>query len=266
MKRKFLLFDSVLLIFGLFSLVLLPVNVTAYTIDGDDVLTAINEGFESKNTLGQFPTQEQLKTYLTGWTHGAFGIWLNYDPNDSTIGIYDFTVKDDANDPLKIIENYLRAQGLDKISVSEEVKVEEPEDENDVISTYEGYLKNGYLTVSGYDDPNPTNSLFGGWEWAPPEVAAEVSKGIDFWMVKAGNDFTLWTYGEEDGSFEGYWTTSGLVNNGGNQPELSHFTAYFGTGEDGNGGIQDITIPEPATLMLFGIGLLGLARVSRRKK
>jgi len=39
----------------------------------------------------------------------------------------------------------------------------------------------------------------------------------------------------------------------------------FGTPGGGGGGSAD-PIPEPATFMLFGIGLLGLARVSRRKK
>lgn len=46
-----------------------------------------------------------------------------------------------------------------------------------------------------------------------------------------------------------------------NPHAISNFVLIKG---DGNGNVQ--IIPEPATFMLFGIGLLGLARVSRRKK
>lgn len=241
MKRKFLLFDSVLLIFGLFSLVLLPVNVTAYTIDEDDVLTAGYDGNGTNPFPSTIPTQDELENYTTAWTYGAFGIWINQQ-------VYNYQNVNAAD----IIRQYLTDIGLTDITVSEGEKIEE------------GGTSTEDLTVVGYDGATLYQSKYGGWK------VTEGSNGIDFWMIKAGGNqegagFTLWTYGET--STEGYWTTLGIeVGENDNQPELSHFTAYFGTGDNGNGGIQDITIPEPATFMLFGIGLLGLARVSRRKK
>jgi len=44
---------------------------------------------------------------------------------------------------------------------------------------------------------------------------------------------------------------------------VSHVTLFDSEGGGGGGGDP---IPEPASFMLFGIGLLGLARISRRKK
>lgn len=57
---------------------------------------------------------------------------------------------------------------------------------------------------------------------------------------------------------KGTWNTIGLVNPGGNQPELSHI-ALLGTG--------DLTaVPLPAAAYLFGSALLGMAGIGYRRK
>jgi hypothetical protein len=113
-------------------------------------------------------------------------------------------------------------------------------------------LSNTSITIAYYpEETGHPSGTFGGWE----TVAA-----INFWLVKAGTEFTLWTYGTPgmpDPVDEGYWTTAGLVSNQGKPLEISHFTAF---NPDCN------PVPEPATMLLFGTGLAGLAGMIRRKK
>jgi hypothetical protein len=56
---------------------------------------------------------------------------------------------------------------------------------------------------------------------------------------------------------EGLWTTTHLLTpNGKNQPELSHLTLVYG---------DMVPVPEPATMILLGIGLVGFAGFGRKK-
>lgn len=75
-----------------------------------------------------------------------------------------------------------------------------------------------------------------------------------------GSAFGLPTSSETIYGFSGTWNMSStLINGGGQHADLSHIDLYV---RDPNGGG---TVPEPATLALLGVGIIGLGFSSRRK-
>lgn len=114
----------------------------------------------------------------------------------------------------------------------------------------------GAVTAAGVDyNGNPTS--LGASASGTYQVNTSVyPEGIEFYAVKAGNAFAM--YFEEDGETNGSWSTFDLwLDKGtGSSLEISHFTGYNGTG---------VPVPEPATMLLLGSGLIGLAGLGRRK-
>ena len=114
------------------------------------------------------------------------------------------------------------------------------------------------LSLYGKSDDNP--GLFGFTGLGTKNGTWDVldnSIQIAFVTVKASNRWSIFDVG---GANSGDWTTLGLINNGGQQPNLSHLS-FWTTGPAGG------TVPEPAAwaMMLAGFGLVGLASRRRRR-
>jgi len=114
-----------------------------------------------------------------------------------------------------------------------------------------------YVTFSKVDPVPGSNEVFdsvtgayyGTWTCESPYE-------LGFYAVKAGSQFALYYVDPSQGS--GYWSTIHLqVGMRSNQPEISHLSALAGSTPP---------VPEPATLMLVGSGLLGLAGFRRKNK
>jgi len=97
----------------------------------------------------------------------------------------------------------------------------------------------------------------GTWSYNP----GENDPVITFFVAKGGNFFNL--FKNEDGDNTGTWSTPVNSNNGKNYG-LSHLTFYDTGKNDGGGGSSEV--PEPASMLLFGAGLLGLGLSRRRSK
>jgi hypothetical protein len=121
-----------------------------------------------------------------------------------------------------------------------------------------GYDTSFELTITGNITSTGAGTNTGTWEVVPPIEA------ISFYAVKAGNFFAMYLVDPADSS--GSWSTydiwkyaqdHNLRGGGGNDGlSISHFTGY---------NPSTAPVPEPATMLLLGTGLIGLAGASRKK-
>lgn len=92
--------------------------------------------------------------------------------------------------------------------------------------------------------------------WSTPDI-------VSYFTVKAANSFILF-----DGAnlAAGSWSTSGILNNGGKQPTVSHISYWKtdqGTPPDNQDPPSSVPLPAAGWLLLAGIG--GMAAMRRRR-
>jgi len=81
---------------------------------------------------------------------------------------------------------------------------------------------------------------------------------VRFYSVKGGTQYAM--YWVDPALETGIFSTENLLNKGGNIPALSHISFWT------NNNTYDTTpTPEPGTIILLGLGLLGLTYTQRKK-
>lgn len=83
---------------------------------------------------------------------------------------------------------------------------------------------------------------------------------IEFYTVKASTQFAL--YWLDGGAAMGLWSTEHIENPGGNQPEISHLSGW---NPFDSPPIPVPVVPEPSTMVLLGLGVMGLVTAGRKK-
>lgn len=121
---------------------------------------------------------------------------------------------------------------------------------------YEGDYLHSLEILDKFDDSSGSAGIVDLAFTSPKGGTWTSTTPIEFYAVKGGGQVAI--YWLENGADSGLWSTGHLFNGGGDNPDLSHLSVY-----NPFGMFHTIPTPEPASLLLVGGGLLGLALLRR---
>ena len=173
------------------------------------------------------------------YTYGRSNLATPADPATDLQGIYLGTVYDATDSEAILMEFLIDVGAWDGKEI-----------------TFYGKDEDNTLWAPDTQTITDKGIVSGTWQtFSPTNIPANYDL-VEFIIVKGGNNFSVHQY--DPAASSGEWNVGYLPDAGksGSSPSVSHLSAYYET----------TPVPEPASILLIGTGLLGLVGYSRKKK